>query len=478
MSTADNYVPLKELGNGSTVEFTDNWLVLSSSYLRVYLEDVTTGVQTLVNEGGAADEYTLVFDDEGFTVTFNTAPTSANYVVIGRVVAIDQTTPYKTSKGFQGSVTENSFDKLTAIDQDQQDEIKRALKAPLGSTIIGELPGTAIDGYGLVWDGTTGKLRNTTDSLAVLEGNAAIVVANLANIDIVAGIDADVTTVAGISANVTTVAGNSTNINTVAANDTNITTVAGISANVTTVAGISADVTTVAGIASDITDAANNIPKANRAATTDPDADNDTTEGYSAGSQWVNVTLDTAWVCVDATDSAAIWLQLGAGGGAWELVQTQDITSSVSEVAFTTGITADTMHQFIFESVECNSASKSYRASFRASSVDKNVSYGQQSFTTAGSTAYIGNGSIGYAQMSNGVSDGFSGALVLSTASGTNDYFSGTFHAGAKSSTTTHSNLSGGFSSIAKNITIDEVAFLLNSGTFESGRIHHMRLIE
>jgi len=50
-------------------------------------------------------------------------------------------------------------------------------------------------------------------------------------------------------------------------------------------------------------------------ATVDPDADNDDTEGYSVGSKWVNVTDDTLWFCVDATEAAAVWTQVGAGGG-------------------------------------------------------------------------------------------------------------------------------------------------------------------
>src|SRR5690242_15130947 len=113
MAISDNYVPVKELGNGVTTQFSGSWAVLVASYIRVYLEDVTTGVQTLQT---LTTDYGLVFDDSGFTVTFNVAPTSANYVVIGRSVEIDQTDPYKTSKGFQGAVIENSFDKLTAID--------------------------------------------------------------------------------------------------------------------------------------------------------------------------------------------------------------------------------------------------------------------------------------------------------------------------------------------------------------------------
>lgn len=49
----------------------------------------------------------------------------------------------------------------------------------------------------------------------------------------------------------------------------------------------------------------------NVAATTAPDADNDTTEGYSVGSRWIDTTADKAYVCLDATDGAAVWQEDG-----------------------------------------------------------------------------------------------------------------------------------------------------------------------
>ena len=169
MAISNNYVPLKELGNGSTVEFSDTWQILSASYIRVFLEDVTTGVQTPVDAGGAGDEYVLTsFDSGGFIVTFNTAPTSANYVVITRDVAEDQTSPYSTSKGFQGLTLENSLDKLTAIDQDQSNDIGRSLKFQLGSTATGSLP-DPVDDLFLGWDGAAGAVKNSVKTITEVE---------------------------------------------------------------------------------------------------------------------------------------------------------------------------------------------------------------------------------------------------------------------------------------------------------------------
>lgn len=169
MSISDNYVPIRQLGNGSTTQFSGNWAVLAAAYLTVFYEAVSTGVQTPVS----LSDYSLVFNNSGFTVTFNTAPTSSNYVIIGRDVAFDQTDPYRTSTGFQGEVIEASFDKITAICQDLNDVSNRSLKFPLGSTAIGVLP-VPVDDAIIAWSGTGGNVKNgpTTASFAVATATA------------------------------------------------------------------------------------------------------------------------------------------------------------------------------------------------------------------------------------------------------------------------------------------------------------------
>lgn len=48
-------------------------------------------------------------------------------------------------------------------------------------------------------------------------------------------------------------------------------------------------------------------------ATGAPTVNNDTTEGYSIGSRWLDVTNDEAYICLDATDGAAVWVKSTAG---------------------------------------------------------------------------------------------------------------------------------------------------------------------
>lgn len=51
------------------------------------------------------------------------------------------------------------------------------------------------------------------------------------------------------------------------------------------------------------------IAKNNFIATTNPSTANDNTQGYSAGSQWYNTSNGNIYSCVNATTSAAIWVQ-------------------------------------------------------------------------------------------------------------------------------------------------------------------------
>ena len=49
-------------------------------------------------------------------------------------------------------------------------------------------------------------------------------------------------------------------------------------------------------------------------ATTAPTVNDDTGDGYSVGSIWVDVTGDDAYICVDASSGAAVWNPFDAGG--------------------------------------------------------------------------------------------------------------------------------------------------------------------
>lgn len=64
---------------------------------------------------------------------------------------------------------------------------------------------------------------------------------------------------------------------------------------------------------SNTTDAANWEEKAGSAKTTysadaDPTVDDDETQGYARFSQWINGTSKAVFICIDATEGAAVWI--------------------------------------------------------------------------------------------------------------------------------------------------------------------------
>lgn len=79
----------------------------------------------------------------------------------------------------------------------------------------------------------------------------------------------------------------------------------------------------------------------NVAATTAPTVNDDVDGGYVVGSQWLDTTNDTAYICVDNTDGAAVWLYMGSTTG-WqpldaELTAIAGLTSAADRGIYFTG---------------------------------------------------------------------------------------------------------------------------------------------
>jgi hypothetical protein len=55
--------------------------------------------------------------------------------------------------------------------------------------------------------------------------------------------------------------------------------------------------------------------RSNLGASVAPAVTDDNTAGYGVGSRWVDLLTARAWQCVDATTGAAVWLEIGGGGG-------------------------------------------------------------------------------------------------------------------------------------------------------------------
>ena len=303
MTVANNYQPIRQLGNGVTTDFSFNFRVLEDEQIVVY-ELPEGGEQQVVD----SNEYTVNLTNSGGNVVFNTAPANGTVIVITRLTPQTQETPYKTSQGFPAAVVEGDFDKLTMMVQELQQDSDRSVKVDVTSGVTPDVLVNqveriygSIDNIDTVADDIS-NVNTTAGSIANVNTTAG----SIANVNTVAGIASDVATVAAISSDVSgvaqiatevsgvyysrgavenvannvndvvnvsdnvlfvqTAANNISNINTVGNNISDVNTTAGSIANVNAVAGNASNINAVAGNASNINTVATNASNINAVA--------------------------------------------------------------------------------------------------------------------------------------------------------------------------------------------------------------------
>lgn len=185
MSVNIDYVPAREQGNGTKLDFDFTFKIFAASDLVVGKVLRSTDVETpmVLNV-----DYTVVIDTvtEGGTVYYTSAPTTLQDSFIRRLMDITQEADIPTNNLFREVQIENALDKGTMIDQQQQVEIDRSIK--IGETVLIDPILPAPDpGKALLWNPTGDALINSTDNFddiqtaaaasaaaaAVSEGNAA-----------------------------------------------------------------------------------------------------------------------------------------------------------------------------------------------------------------------------------------------------------------------------------------------------------------
>ena len=131
-------------GDGADKTFDFSFRILSSADLLVQLKNETTGAlttKTLTTHytvSGVGHTVGRTNYSSG-TVTFITAPTTAQIVVIGLDVEILQDTDYVENDVFPAEAHEEALDKLTLISQQINEELGRSLKFDSGTTIDGTI---------------------------------------------------------------------------------------------------------------------------------------------------------------------------------------------------------------------------------------------------------------------------------------------------------------------------------------------------
>ena len=116
----------KYTGDGVVTIFPYTYRILADAHMKVYLDGVLqTSGYTVSGAGNSSGN-----------VTFDTAPDVE--IILQREVPLTQQTDYEEYDPFSATDHENALDKLTMIDQQQQEELDRALKSALGSDISPE----------------------------------------------------------------------------------------------------------------------------------------------------------------------------------------------------------------------------------------------------------------------------------------------------------------------------------------------------
>lgn len=246
MSVADNYSPVVVAGTASTISFL--WVIPTTSWLVVESKLLSTGAKTTLVEG---TDYMVVLSESGGIITI-VSPLGALYNYIASMkVPITQETPYSTSKGFQGKVIENSFDKITRVAQELSDDVDRSLKFAVGvSGIDAEIPTLEANKMLLVNTSGDGFVLSEAD-FTDIETNLNTVASNTTNINTVASNISSVNTVASDTTNVNTVASNIASVNSVAGSVTNVNSVA---ADLTNINNVAADLTNIDTVATNVAD--------------------------------------------------------------------------------------------------------------------------------------------------------------------------------------------------------------------------------
>ena len=126
MTVASSTARVSYSGNSSTVTFAVNFYFLEDSHLQVIIR-AANGTETIKT---LTTDYTVTGagNPAGGSITFGTAPTPTETVVIVRNVPLTQQVDYQANDPFPAETHEEALDKLTMLVQQQQDDISRSIK--------------------------------------------------------------------------------------------------------------------------------------------------------------------------------------------------------------------------------------------------------------------------------------------------------------------------------------------------------------
>ncbi len=123
MTVQTNNNSILYVGNGSTVHFDYDYLILDASHLKVYFGDVLQTSGYVVSG---------VSSQTGGTVAFAVAPPNGTNITLIREVPFLQLTDYQPYDAFPAESHERALDLLTMMAQQLKDASDRSMQYPVG----------------------------------------------------------------------------------------------------------------------------------------------------------------------------------------------------------------------------------------------------------------------------------------------------------------------------------------------------------
>lgn len=148
-------------GTGSQVAFSYTFRILDDDDILVDIKDTDGVITTQIK----TTNYTVtgVGQQAGGTITFVVAPLSTDTIILTRSVALTQEVDYKEQDTFPAETHEEALDKLTMINQQQQEELARVPKfdSSLDSSFDTTFPTPISNGFLKVNGAVTGMEFDT-----------------------------------------------------------------------------------------------------------------------------------------------------------------------------------------------------------------------------------------------------------------------------------------------------------------------------
>jgi hypothetical protein len=133
MTISSTTVKVSYSGNGSTTVFAYTFKILDDDEIQVIIRS-STGTETVKTK---TTHYTVsgVGSSGGGNITFLTAPTASQTVVLRRLTTQTQETDYVANDPFPADSHEEALDRVTMVAQEIQEELGRAIKLSKTNTM-------------------------------------------------------------------------------------------------------------------------------------------------------------------------------------------------------------------------------------------------------------------------------------------------------------------------------------------------------